>query len=123
MPVIGNMSLHRLFCNRPDEIKAFFRDVLEVPLDYADDNIAIFDTGPCKLAIEPADEGEAPAREGFLGISFETEDIAHVVETLRKRGVEIVGEPAKQYWGGTLAHFNDPEGRTFTLVENPKADD
>lgn len=120
MSLIGNISMVRIPSNRPGDMQTFFSDTLEVPLDYADDNIAIFDTGSCKISFEQADADEAPVRTGFAGISFETTDIKTAVETLRQRGVEIVGEPAQQYWGGTLAHFNDPEGRTFTLVQYPE---
>lgn len=122
MSLIGNISMVRIPSKCPGDMKTFFSETLEISLDYADDNIAIFDTGPCKISFETADPAETPVRSGFAGISFETSDIKAAVETLRKRGVEIVGEPAKQYWGGTLAHFNDPEGRTFTLVEYPKTD-
>lgn len=115
------MSMFRIFTNSFDVLRGFYEDVMEFPVDYEDDHIAIFDTGPCKLGIEPGRDAAEASTSLFTGISFETDAIDAAVATLREKGVTIIGEPAKQYWGGTLAHFNDPEGNTITLVEYPKS--
>jgi uncharacterized glyoxalase superfamily protein PhnB len=35
---------------------------------------------------------------------------------LAERGVEFVGPPEKQSWGGVLAHLRDPDGNILTLL-------
>ena len=44
----------------------------------------------------------------FVGVS--------AYETLAARGVDFVGPPEKQPWGGVLAHLRDPDGNILTLL-------
>ena len=65
---------------------------------------------------DPADP-EASALVGrFVGVSIQVEDIDSTYESLRSKGVVFHGEPEKQSWGGTLAHFEDPDGNVITLL-------
>jgi predicted enzyme related to lactoylglutathione lyase len=43
----------------------------------------------------------------------------HPPDGLVGTGVEIVGQPARQPWGGILAHIADPDRNVLTLVEYP----
>lgn len=100
---------------------AFYRDVLEFPLTFADADMgwAQFQLGPCYLGLERCDPTDAEAQElvgRFVGTSIEVDDIHRVYQHLRDKGVEFTAAPAKQPWGGTLAHFKDPEGNVFTLL-------
>ena len=119
MALIGNLSMYRMFSKDAAKLGAFYHEVLEIPIEWSDDNIVILNTGPCKIGIESGTSEEDLDNKAFLGISFETADIEKTVTTLKERGVRIVGKPEKQYWGGTLAHFEDPDGHTVTLVEYP----
>lgn len=120
MALVNQLSMYRMFSPDPAKLRAFYEDVLELPVEWSDENIVILNTGSCKIGIERNDPEEDLKSTCFLGISFDTDDIARTVETLKSRNVAFVGEPAKQYWGGTLAHFEDPDGNTITLVEYPK---
>jgi uncharacterized glyoxalase superfamily protein PhnB len=53
----------------------------------------------------------------FTGMSFDTEDIQRTFDELSALGVQFEGPPEKQFWGGTLAHFYDPDGNALTLIE------
>lgn len=48
------------------------------------------------------------------------DDAAQVCDLLASRGVDVVGWPETQPWGGTLAHIADPDGNVLTLVEYPR---
>ncbi|MEL7046999.1 MAG: VOC family protein [Pseudomonadota bacterium] len=110
----------RVFSTRWDESLAFYRDVVGFPLSYCDESLgwAQFSLGWAYLGLErcgPDDESTDLVGR-FVGTSIEVEDIHHVFETLSSRGVEFTGPPAQQSWGGTLAHFKDPDGNVLTLL-------
>ena len=120
MGLVNQLSMYRMFSSDPEKLRAFYENTLELSVERSDENIVIFNTGTCKFGIERSDPGEDLNASCFLGISFDTDDISRAVETLNSRGVTITGEPTKQYWGGTLAHFEDPDENTVTLVEYPR---
>lgn len=111
----------RIFVRRWPEACAFYRDSLRLAERVRNEEIgwAEYDLGgPC-LGIErvaPGDaEGEALVGR-FLGVSLRVADIAAAYETLCARGVPFTGPPERQPWGGSLAHFTDPDGNTLTLL-------
>lgn len=53
----------------------------------------------------------------FVGVSFSVPDVEAIYREWFDRGVHFTGPPAKQAWGGALAHFRDPAGNILTLVE------
>lgn len=79
-----------------------------------------FETGEAALAIEAAEASEDGDDEefapGFLAISLQVDDIEAVYNELTAKGVEFLGPPEKMGWGGTLAHFKDPDGNVLTLL-------
>jgi predicted enzyme related to lactoylglutathione lyase len=99
----------------------FYRDVLALPLSYIDEELgwAQFDLNTIDLALERCDAKEPECAElvgRFVGLSIEVEDIYLVYEDLSRKGVEFVGPPEKQPWGGILAHFKDPDKNVLTLL-------
>ena len=63
------------------------------------------------------DDAQAQSFVGrFVGISLQVDDIDVIYQELTEKGVEFEGPPAKQPWGGVLAHFKDPDGNTITLL-------
>lgn len=80
---------------------------------------AQFDLGAAYIGLERCSPDDAESRDlvgRFVGISIEVEDIQGTYEALVEKGVEFIAPPAKQPWGGTLAHFKDPDGNTLTLL-------
>ena len=80
---------------------------------------AQFDTGGSQLAIERADPDDTETAElvgRYVGVSLQVSDIDAKYKTLLDRGVEFLGPPEMQPWGGTLAHFRDPEDNVLTLL-------
>ena len=51
----------------------------------------------------------------FVAVSLQVEDVQAVYEELVAKGVEFLGPPERMGWGGTLAHFRDPDGNVLTL--------
>jgi lactoylglutathione lyase len=111
----------RVFTLKWDESLAFYRDTLEMPVTFHSDEMgwAQFDLGGCSLGLEKMDpsDDESDALVGrFVGCSLEVEDIDASFASLSAKGVEFLGSPEKQPWGGTLAHLKDPDGNVLTLL-------
>ena len=83
----------------------------------------LFDAGNVELVIEAVSD-DAPqherARVGrFTGLSFRVPSVHVAHQDLAGRGVVFTAAPERQFWGGTLATFRDPDGNEFQIVQRP----
>jgi catechol 2,3-dioxygenase-like lactoylglutathione lyase family enzyme len=119
---MGSYELYavRIFVRDWKRSLDFYSQTLGMPVRMANEDLgwAELGIGGAPLALERAQLGD-PESHGllgrFVGVSLRVEDVAATYEQLRARGVEFVGPPEKQPWGGTLAHFRDPDGNVLTL--------
>ncbi|MGI9336603.1 MAG: VOC family protein [Gammaproteobacteria bacterium] len=111
----------RVFVRNWDESCAFYRDSLKLTERYRNDELgwAEYDLGgPC-FGLQRVDSGDDEGETlvgRFLGVSLHVDDIDATYAELRTRGVRFTSPPAKQEWGGALAHFADPDGNELTLL-------
>jgi len=99
----------------------FYIETLGIPTSFRSDEMgwAQLATGEGQLALERAHPEDAEARAlvgRFLGVSLQVPDIDATYTTLAARGVEFLEPPARQPWGGVLAHLRDPDGNVLTLL-------
>ena len=111
----------RVFSFRWEDSVEFYRDVIGIPLSFLGQDFgwAQFDLGSASLGLERCDPADPEARDlvgRFVGISIEVGDIETTYDTLIAKGVEFIGPPERQAWGGVLAHFKDPDGNVITLL-------
>lgn len=103
-------GMHAMFyTEKPEEMRAFFRDTLELPATDVGDGWLIFDAPEADLGCHPAD---APS----VGISFYCEDIEATVAALREKGVEFAGEIRDEGWGLAVG-LELPDGSELQLFE------
>ena len=123
-PLIGPIAAVRVFTRDLDAARGFYRDILGLPELSSTPTWAVYQAGPVQLIAETdqPEAGEASAAGRFTGFSFAVDDAARVCDELARRGVDVVGRPDAQPWGGTLAHVADPDGNVLTLVQYPQAD-
>ena len=111
----------RIFVRSWPEACAFYGETLGLPERYRNDEAgwAEYDLGgPCFgiERVQPGDsDGEAMIGR-FVGVSLQVEDIDDAYRTLSDKGVAFSAPPEEQPWGGSLAHFQDPDGNTLTLL-------
>src|SRR6058998_3188398 len=87
-----------LYSEDLDRARAFYRDILGLPLLLDEGHVIHFDAGTIRLAIHRCPPGQRRvAPEGFL--VFGVEDLAVVHEALRLRGAEFLGPPANRPYG------------------------
>ena len=111
----------RIFTLRWEESLAFYRDLMGFPVIFADADMgwAQFQLGPATIGLERCTPEDAQSENlvgRYVGVSLEVDDIHSTYQELTDKGVPFVAPPAQQPWGGTLAHFNDPDGNTVTLL-------
>ena len=111
----------RIFSFKWEEALAFYRDLMEFPLTFADPDLgwAQFQVGSAYLGLERCDPDDEEAKTlvgRFVGTSIEVDDIQGAYDRLRAKGVVFTGTPTQQVWGGILAHFEDPDGNVLTLL-------
>ena len=100
-----------------DRARAFYRDVLGLPLLLDEGHVIHFDAGTVRLAIHRCPPGEGrEAPEGFL--VFGVDDVLATCEELGKRGAVFLGAPAQRPYG-RVAYLHDPEGHEIGLLEEP----
>ena len=101
----------------------FYTKSLGMELDYTDHkNWAQFVSGEdVSLALELCDpartEQGAKLVGRYVGVTLMVEDLQAVYERLKSKGVEFLGPPERQPWGGTLANFKDLDGNVLTLMQ------
>jgi methylmalonyl-CoA/ethylmalonyl-CoA epimerase len=109
---------------------AFWRDVLGLPLEDVSDvpeqasRIAFLPTGEGEVElVQPvtADSGVAKFLQkrgpGIHHVCFETDDLDGMIETLKKKGVRLIGDKPSAGAGGKRMIFIHPESAGGVLVE------
>lgn len=122
--IIKKVVAARVFVANVDKAVRFYRDTLGLPLSGQTADSAVFAPKDIDFIIErvnPADPDAAEMIGRFTALSFAVDDCIAAVGLLTGKSVQFLGPAQKQAWGGTIAHFLDPDGNVLTLVEYPKA--
>jgi len=110
-----NIPYITLWASNFDEMVLFYRDKLELPVEYGDENFFQFATHGTKLFIHRL--GTTPKlRDHTLEIHFDVLDVDTAYQELVKRGVEFEDPPSNRPWGVRMAAFRDPEGFALEIV-------
>jgi hypothetical protein len=112
MPITGLHAL--LYSDRPDELRAFFRDQLRLPFTDVGDGWLIFDAPAGDLGVHPTGPGSDP--HNTHAVSFFCDDIHATVADLQSRGVEFV-HPVEDHGYGLVTHLRAPGGLVLQLYQ------
>jgi uncharacterized glyoxalase superfamily protein PhnB len=97
--------------------------------ELSNDNIVFFQLNGIQLSLYPGNELAKDATvdstgNGFKGftISYNTrseKEVDDLINDLRNKGVRIVKEPQKVFWGGYSSYIADPDGNLWEIAYNP----
>jgi catechol 2,3-dioxygenase-like lactoylglutathione lyase family enzyme len=127
-----NQSLHIVTLGVRD-LEASRKFYLETlgwkPSAASNEGITFIQTGGVVLALFPRDELAKDALTASDGSGFSGFTLAHnvrseaevdeIVADLKSKGVRIVKEPQKVFWGGYSSYFADPDGYLWEVAYNP----
>jgi len=112
---LGKFSYLTLWAVNFDELVAFYRDTLELPVEHENENSILFSTTGAKLAFHRLDD-KAKLNRMTAEIHFEVENVDEACRSLELRCVLFIEEPVNRPWGVRQATFADPEGYRVELV-------
>ena len=109
--------------------KKFYEETLGWKISRPQEGIAFFQAGSVVLALFPraelAADAVVPAEgSGFAGFSlaYNTQsesEVDGIIADLKSKGVKIVKEPQKVFWGGYSSYFADPDDHLWEVAYNP----
>jgi uncharacterized protein len=109
--------------------KSFYSETLGWKIARPQEGIAFFQAGGVVLALYPRDmlaEDTLVSAEGngFSGIALaynaqSEAEVNEIIHDLRAKGVKIIKEPQKVFWGGYSSYFADPDDYRWEVAYNP----
>ena len=101
---------HAILCSRkPDEDRAFFRDVLKLPNVDVGDGWLIFGLPPSEVAVHPADQS------GRQELYLMCDDVQAFVAAMTQRGLSCA--PVQHQGWGVLTSVTLPGGGTLGVYQ------
>ena len=112
-----------------DKSRKFYAETLGWQQSSPQEGIAFFQAGGVVLALFPreglAKDALVPSEgAGFAGFSLaynaqsETE-VDEIIHDLSSKGVKILKQPQRVFWGGYSSYFADPDGYCWEVAYNP----
>jgi catechol 2,3-dioxygenase-like lactoylglutathione lyase family enzyme len=127
-----NQHLHIITLGVQDFEKSrkFYAETLGwKPARASNEGIAFFQAGGVVLALYPReklaeDALVSPEGNGFSGITLaynaqSEAEVDEIIRDLKSKGVRIVKEPQKVFWGGYSSYFADPDDYPWEVAYNP----
>jgi uncharacterized protein len=110
--------------------RKFYRDTLGwKPSGSSGEDVTFFQAGGVVLSIYPreklAEDAQIePQGNGFAGFTLaynaqSESEVDEIISELKSKGVKILKEPQKVFWGGYSSYFADPDGNCWEVAYNP----
>ena len=105
----------------PERLHEFYRDVVGLPENDRKDAFLV--GADAQILIDGHSETKGPAKEPQrVLINLFVADIAKEQAALEAKGVKFIRDKGKEFWGGVISTFVDPDGNYVQLLEfNPPA--
>jgi catechol 2,3-dioxygenase-like lactoylglutathione lyase family enzyme len=107
----------------------FYSETLGWKISRPQEGIVFFQAGGVVLALFPREELAKDALvssegNGFAGFSLaynaqNEAEVDEIIQDLKAKGVKILKEPQKVFWGGYSSYFADPDGYCWEVAYNP----
>ena len=99
------------------------------PSSSSNEEVTFFQAGGVVISVyqreKLAEDAQVdPEGNGFAGFTLaynarSEEEVDEIISDLKSKGVEILKEPQKVFWGGYNAYFADPDGNCWEVAHNP----
>ena len=115
-----------IFVDDLQTTKEFYLRVFGLPVDYEDDNSAVFKfgdllvnllkTSAAENLIQPAAVADQDAGSRFV-FTIHVDDVDAMCAELTARGVKLLNGPIDRPWGVRTASFIDPGGHIWEIAK------
>jgi uncharacterized protein len=112
-----------------DVSRKFYAETLGWTIARPQEGIVFFQAGGVVLALFPREELAKDATISSEGSGFARFSLAYnaqseaevdeIISDLKAKGVKILKEPQKVFWGGYSSYFADPDGFCWEVAYNP----
>ena len=110
--------------------RKFYADTLGwKPSSSSGEDVTFFQAGGVVLSIYQREKLAEDARiepegNGFAGFTLaynaqSESEVDEIISELKSKGVKILKEPQKVFWGGYSSYFADPDGNCWEVAYNP----
>lgn len=102
-----------------NQSRQFYEDILGLQLisQNIENGYLLFSLAGTTLIIElTVEDGSELCPCRYLGISLKVPNLFELYKTFSDLGVKFTHPPKKQFWGGYLTEFEDPDGNVWTLL-------
>ena len=109
--------------------KQFYAETLGWKPSSPQEGVVFFQAGGVVLSLFPREELAKDAQissegSGFAGFSLaynarSEAEVDEIIADLKAKGVKILKEPQKVFWGGYSSYFADPDGYCWEVAYNP----
>ena len=110
--------------------KKFYMEILGwKPSSSSNDDVTFFQAGGVVLSIYQREKLAEdalvdPKGTGFAGFTLahnaqSESEVDEIIRDLRSKGVKIIKEPQKVFWGGYSSYFADPDDNCWEVAYNP----
>lgn len=101
----------------PERLTAFYRDVVGLP-PHPVMGEGAFVVGESALLIDGHSDVRGPTKEPQrILINFFVDDLAAEQARLEGQGVHFIRSAGREFWGGVISTFLDPDGNYVQLLE------
>ena len=108
----------------------FYTEILGwKPSSSSGEDVAFFQAGGVVLSIYPREKLAEDAMVSAEGSGFSAVTLAYnagseaevddIISNLKAKGVKILKEPQKVFWGGYNSYFADPDDHCWEVAYNP----
>ena len=112
-----NSFILNLTTDQPEKMNAFYRDVVGLP-PRGDLGEIAFDMAGAALAFDTHSDTAGPTKEPQRAlINLMVDDIATEEARLKAAGVHFIREQGREFWGGVISTFLDPDGNYVQIME------
>jgi predicted enzyme related to lactoylglutathione lyase len=102
---------------KPERLLTFYRDVVGLPPN-PDIGDGAFNAGGTPFIVDGHSQTKGPAKEPQrVLINFFVDDLAADQSRLEALGVKFIRTGGREYWGGVISTFLDPDGNYCQLIE------
>ena len=118
---IAQLDCVILLCDDIESMRAFYCDVMELPLAARSDKWMEFRLRNCTIVMRPRGrsyDGKSATQDSVavqLAFRVEAHEVDEWYRDLVRKGAEIVEAPIDQGWGHRTLFFHDPEGSLLEI--------